>query len=93
MPEKAGKIERVLGLYSKLMNGGIVYKVEEANNYEVDERSIARDISDIREYLDLQGPEDGKLNTIVYDRAAGGYRLEEVYKQKCRSFGYMQNPS
>ena len=82
MSEKAGKIERVLGLYTKLMSGGIVYKAEEANNYDVDERSIARDISDIREYLDLHGPEEGAINTIVFDRVAGGYRLEEVFRQK-----------
>ena len=48
----ANKIERILGLYSKLINGGTVYKAEAATNYDVDERSIARDISDTRDYLD-----------------------------------------
>ena len=76
------KIERVLRLYSKLISGGIVYKAHAAEEYKVDERSIARDISDIRNYLDVTGPEDGCINTIVYDRKIGGYRLEEIYKQK-----------
>ena len=76
------KIERVLRLYSKLMSGGIVYKAQAAEEYKVDERSIARDISDIRNYLDVTGPEDGCINTIVFDRKKGGYRLEEIYKQK-----------
>lgn len=78
----ADKIERVLGLYTKLMNGGLVYKPQAAADYEVDERSISRDISDIREFLDDTESEDGTINTIVFDRAAGGYRLQEIYKQK-----------
>ncbi len=76
------KVERVLGLYSKLINGGIVYRAEEAANYDVSERGISRDISDIREYLDMNGPESGQINTIVFDKKIGGYRLEQVFKQK-----------
>ncbi len=76
------KVERVLRLYTKLINGGVVYKASSAKEFGVDERSIARDISDIRSYLDITGPEDGCINTIVYDKKIGGYRLEEVYKQK-----------
>ena len=42
--EKEGtdKIERVLGIYTKLINGSIVIKAEEAANYGVNERSILR---------------------------------------------------
>lgn len=76
------KTERILNLYSTLINGGVVYKTEASVEYDVDERSIARDISDIREYLDIHGPEDGQINTVIFDRKIGGYRLEEVYKQK-----------
>lgn len=78
----ADKIERVLGIYSKLINGGTVYKAEEAANYDVDERSIARDIKDIRDFLDVKSSEDGVINTIVFNRSRGGYRLEEIFKQK-----------
>lgn len=82
--EKIGtdKIERVLGIYTKLINGSVVYKSEEAANYCVNERSIQRDIDDIRMFLDRKGTEDGIINTIVYDRMAKGYRLEKMYHQK-----------
>lgn len=82
--EKIGtdKIERVLGIYTKLINGSVVYKSEEAANYCVNERSIQRDIDDIRLFLDRKGTEDGIINTIVYDRMAKGYRLEKMYHQK-----------
>lgn len=41
---KNGKIERVLGIYTKLLNGYIVNKAAEANEYGVNERSIQRDV-------------------------------------------------
>ena len=43
-----GKIDRVLSLYSKFMSGALVNKAEEALNYGVNERTIQRDIDDIR---------------------------------------------
>lgn len=80
--EATDKIERVLGLYSKLMNGSIVNKAAEATNYGVNERSIQRDIDDIRNYLDQKGVEDGVFNSIIYDRLEKGYRLEKIYDLK-----------
>lgn len=47
---KNGKIERTLGIYTKLINGCLINKSEEANNYGVNERTIQRDIDDIRCY-------------------------------------------
>ena len=44
---KFDKIERVLGIYTKLLNGNLVRKAEEAQRYGVDQRSIQRDIDDI----------------------------------------------
>lgn len=69
------KIFRVLGIYTKLLNGGIVNKAEEAQNYGVNERSIQRDINDIRDYFDSSS-DNGMHNSILYDRIAKGYRLE-----------------
>lgn len=80
--EGMDKIERVLGLYSKLINGAILNKAEEAQNYHVNERSIQRDIDDIRNYLDQKAMEDGIINSVIYDRIAKGYRLEQIYKLK-----------
>lgn len=80
--EGMDKIERVLGLYSKLINGAILNKAKEAQNYHVNERSIQRDIDDIRNYLDQKAMEDGIINSVIYDRIAKGYRLEQIYKLK-----------
>ena len=49
---KSDKIERVLDIYTKLINGYLVNKKEEALKYGVNERSIQRDIDDIRNYLE-----------------------------------------
>lgn len=80
--EQTDKIERVLGLYTKLINGSVINKAEEASNYNVNERSIQRDIDDIRNYMDIKGAEDGIINSVVYDRKVKGYRLEQIYKLK-----------
>lgn len=77
-----GKIDRVLGIYSKLMNGAIVNKVEEAQNYGVNERTIQRDIDDIRNHLDQSVSDSGVVNSVIYDRTLKGYRLEKIYQLK-----------
>ena len=80
--QRENKIERVLGIYSKLMNGYAVNKAEEAQSYGVSERSIQRDIEDIRIYMDNASFEDGIINTVIYDRNVKGYRLEKIYDMK-----------
>lgn len=72
---ESNKIIRVLGIYTKLLNGGIINRAEEAQDYGVNERSIQRDINDIRDYLDCAS-DIGLHNSILYDRIAKGYRLE-----------------
>lgn len=79
---KGDKIARVLGIYTKLMNGEMVYKPEEALHYGVNERSIQRDIDDIRSYLDNTAVESGFLNSVIYDRQDKCYKLEQIYKLK-----------
>ena len=79
---KSDKINRILGLYSKLMNGELIYKAEEAQRYGVNERSIQRDIDDIRNHLEETVAETGYINNIVYDRYEKGYRLEQIYSTK-----------
>ncbi|MBQ3545016.1 MAG: WYL domain-containing protein [Lachnospiraceae bacterium] len=80
--DKKDKIERVLGIYTKLMNGYLVNKSELANIYGVNERSIQRDIDDIRNYFELESEKAGCINSVVYDRIHKGYRLEQIYKSK-----------
>lgn len=79
---KSDKIKRVLGIYTKLMKGYLVGKAEEAVNYGVNERSIQRDIDDIRNYLEADSERDGCINSVIYDRIGKGYRLEQIYKMK-----------
>ena len=72
------KVERIIGIYTKLMNGAIVNKAAESLHYNVNEWSIQRDINDIRNYLDQKGGEDGVLNTVIYDWEVKGHRLEKL---------------
>ncbi len=83
-PERAGadKIERILGIYTKLVNGSIVYKAEEAVNYNVNERSIQRDIDDIRKFMEQAPSDSGIINSVIYDRQIKGYHLEQIYQLK-----------
>lgn len=83
--EKKDKLERVLSIYTKLMNGAIVYKVEEANRFGVNEKSIQRDIEDIRCYLETAAEDAGIDNTVIYDRLQKGYRLEQSYRTKLQN--------
>lgn len=46
--DKTGKIKRTLGIYTRLKNGNVINKIEEANKYGVNERSIQRDIDYLR---------------------------------------------
>ena len=68
-----GKIDRVLGIYSKLMGGALVNKAEEARNYGVNERTIQRDIDDIRNHLEA-GAEttERKMGFIQYRQRSLG---------------------
>lgn len=80
--QKNSKIKRILGLYTKLINGRLINKAIEAGIYKVNERSIQRDIDDIRNFLDLDSENSGFINSIVYDRVNKGYRLEQNYKAR-----------
>ena len=77
-----GKIQRILGIYTRLLNGYLVNKAEEAQNYGVNERTIQRDIDDIRNFLELDVENTGIINSIVYNRTDKGYRLEQIYQIK-----------
>lgn len=77
-----GKIDRVLNIYSKLMNGNLINKAEEAQNYGVSERSIQRDIDDIRNHLENDTEIMSVMNSVIYDQIQKGYRLKQIYQLK-----------
>ena len=82
---KGDKISRVLQIYSKLMDGYVVKKTDEARYYGVNERSIQRDIEDIRDFLDMDSKRMGSEKAVIYDRQCKGYRLETLYKLKLKN--------
>ena len=82
---KGDKIARVLQIYAKLSDGYVVNRSEEAQRYGVNERSIQRDIDDIRRFLDADSVRTGNMNSIVYDRQYKGYRMETLYNLKLKN--------
>lgn len=71
---KSSKNSRILDLYISLCEGKIINKAEAARKFGVDERSIQRDLDDIRAYLSEQRTKDSADNrTIEYDRNKKGF--------------------
>ena len=69
---KNDKIQRILGIYTKIMNGEIVKKEEEVRRYNVNPRTIQRDIQDITAFLERDELNTGIVNSIIYDTKARG---------------------
>ena len=72
MEEKRTKNYRTLEMYVHLCKGKSINKSEAANKYFVDERSIQRDIDDIRAFLDERSM-FGDGRKIEYDRTKKGF--------------------
>ena len=79
---KSDKTARILKLYTKLMNGYMIRKNEEAQSSGVNERNIQRDIDDIRNFLENETTNSGYINSVIYDSEEKDYRLERIYKMK-----------
>lgn len=75
MAEGENKGQRLLGIYHRLSQGELISKEVLAREYGVTEKSIQRDIDDIRSHL--AGDKDEGAADICYDRQAKGYRLVE----------------
>lgn len=75
---KHSKNYRVLDLYERLSAGKVIHKAEEARRFGIDQRSVQRDIDDIRAFLDEQivtGNRDSRR--IMYDRQEKGFRFAD----------------
>ena len=72
--EKESKNFRTLDMYVRLCEGKTVNKAEEASRFGLDERSIQRDIDDIRAFLDERSM-SGDGRTIEYDRIKKGFLM------------------
>lgn len=87
--ESKDKISRVLDIYTKLLNGSLVRKEEEAAKYNVNERSIQRDIEDIRLFLENSAVASGYADSLVYDWKRKGYCLDQIHKAKLSDSGVL----
>ncbi len=77
------KVERIINLYNRLYDGELLVKSDEAERFGVNERSIQRDIEDLRDYLAADPSEERDL---VYDRKRGGYLLvQKAYNRLTNS--------
>ncbi len=74
MSDKFFKLDRALDIYIRLCEGRVINKKEEAARFGVDERSIQRDIDDLRSFMaDHQTEGCVDTRTIEYDRQKEGY--------------------
>ena len=72
------KVERIIYLYHRLVEGEVLNKADEAARFEVNERSIQRDLEDIRAYF-ANDPESNR--ELIYDRTQKGYVLVQNQKK------------
>ena len=72
--QKFSKNNRILDLYVRFSEGKEINKTEEAKRFGMDERSIQRDIDDIRAFLEERKTEKASDHrTIEYDRRKKGF--------------------
>lgn len=63
---------RLINMYEKLNRGDIINKKKFAEEFGISEKSVQRDIDDLRTYLYESG---GNETAIEYDYEKSGYRL------------------
>lgn len=69
------KSGRILYLYTKLINGEGINKAQEAEHFGVHQRSIQRDIDDLRAFFENQIAEGMGDKQLVYDKSLNCYCL------------------
>ena len=69
------KSGRILYLYTKLINGEGINKAQEAEHFGVHQRSIQRDIDDLRAFFENQIAEGLGDKQLVYDKSMNCYCL------------------
>lgn len=77
MKQKINKAERVLRMYDLLMQGKSINKAKAGEQFGVDDKSIQRDLEDIRCYLNERVDDYGMRNELIYDRKQNVYRLQQ----------------
>lgn len=77
--EQDKKTERVLSLYTRLLQGEEINKAIEAEHYGVTERSIQRDLQDIERFCDRHKKQNDKM-ALFYNRHTHSVHLERTSK-------------
>ncbi len=72
------KVERIISLYNQVVDGKMLVKADEAARFGVNERSIQRDIEDLRAYF-ANDPESDRQ--LIYDRSKKGYVLVQNHRK------------
>lgn len=67
--------DRLLYMYSRLVDGKMLYKKEETQRFGCSLRSIQRDIEDLRSFLHEQNEATGLVQDLVYNQKLGAYQL------------------
>lgn len=76
--EKESRNYRTLNMYVRFCEGKGINKAEEAHRFGVDERSIQRDIEDIRAFLTEYNSNTGDSKTIEYDRSKKAFVMKRA---------------
>ncbi len=71
---------RMLDIFERFNRGELLNKQEMARYYGVGEKTIQRDIDDIRNYL-ADRHDAGLVAMVQYDRGAKGYRLTRFERE------------
>ena len=71
---------RLLSMYELLNKGEVIKKADLATRYGVSEKTIQRDIDDLREYLAGTYFDEGEVS-IIYDRSRSGYYLVRLERE------------
>ena len=74
MVQNGGKSARLLEIYSRLSEGAVLKKSELAQDFHVTQRSIQRDIEDLRCFFAERHLEQD----VIYDTKLRGYRLMQA---------------
>ena len=68
------KTPRILSMFMRLLHGGCIYKKAEAERFNVNEKTIQRDLDDIRTYF-AEANCDGSCGELIYRRKENDYYL------------------
>ena len=83
--DSTDKTDRILTMYSRLLNGEVLNKATLASEFQVDTRTVQRDIDSLRYFFANSQIISGESPEVIYDRKEKGFRLESGNKKMTAS--------